>query len=92
MQWGELTDPVVRDDRAGSARLVEVDHVMRSPHRDIDRFAEICSESFAHRSALLGEVQATEYRIGQPQNAEAEAVLAAVLRLLDQFAILESRE
>ena len=59
MQWGELTDPVVRDDRAGSARLVEVDHVMRAPHRDIDRFAEIRSESFPDRPGLLGEIQTT---------------------------------
>ena len=92
MQRGEFADPVVRADRRGSARLVDIDDKMRSPHRDIDRFAQLCCKSFAHRPALLGEVQATDHRTGQPQHAKAEAVLAAVLGLFNQFAILQGRE
>ena len=48
VQRAKFADPVMRADRRGSARLVDIDDKMRSPHRDIDRFAQLCCESFAH--------------------------------------------
>ena len=92
MQRRQLTDPVVRADRTRPARLVEVDDEMRPPHRDVDGFAELRGELFADRPGLLGDVQSPGHRAGQPQDAEAEAVLAALLGLLDQFAFLERGE
>ena len=92
MQRCQLTDPVVRADCAGPARLVEVDDEMRAPHRDIDRLAELRGELFADRPGLLDDVQLAGHRAGQPQDAEAEAVLSAILRLLDELAILEGGE
>ena len=62
---------------------------MRTPHCDVDGFAELRGELFADRPGLLGDVQTSRHRAGQPQDAEAEAVLAALLGLLDQFAVLE---
>jgi hypothetical protein len=92
VQRGELTEPVVRAGRARSARLVEVDDEMRAPHRDIDRFAQRRGELLTDRPGLLGEVQTTEDRIGQTQHAKAQALFAAVLSLLNQFAVLRGRE
>jgi hypothetical protein len=82
----------VRADGGGSSGLVDIDDKMRSPHRDVDRLAQLCGELFAHRPALLGEVQVTDHRIGQPQHAKAQTVLATVLSLFNQFAIFQGRE
>jgi hypothetical protein len=92
VQRRQLTDPVVRGDRTRPARLVDVDDEMRPPHGDVDGFAELRGELFAACTGLLGDVQLAGHGAGQPQDAEAEAVLSAVLGLLDEFAFLERRE
>ena len=51
VQRCQLTDPVVRADRARPASLVEVDDEMRTPHCDVDGFAELRGELFADRPA-----------------------------------------
>ena len=79
-------------DRGGTPHLVDVDRVVRTTHRDVDGLAELRGQSFADRPGLLGDVQPAGDRTGQPQDAEAEPVLAAVLGLLDQFAVLECAE
>ena len=92
MQRCQLTDPVVCGDRARPARLVDIDDEMRTPHRDVDGFAELRGKSFADRPALLGEVQTADHRIGQTQHAKTQAVFTAVLNLLNQFAIFQGSE
>ena len=52
-----------------------------------------CAASCSQIAAgLLGDVQLAGHRAGQPQDAEAEAVLSAILGLLDEFAFLERGE
>ena len=92
MKWRELTDPVVAADRRRPPCLVDVDRIMRSQHRDVDRLAHLDGEPLADLAALLGDVEPTRHRIGQPQDAEPEPILAPLMRLLDQLVFLESGE
>jgi hypothetical protein len=92
MQPGQLTDPVVRVDRTRPARLLDADRRNASAARDVDGLAELRGEPFAAQPAVLGDVQTTGYRTGQTQHAKAQTVLAAVLSLLNQFAILQGSE
>ena len=50
------------------------------------------ARSLADRAALLGDVDASRDRAGQPYDAEAEPVLAALARLLHQAARLQGAE
>jgi hypothetical protein len=92
VQRRQLADPVVRGDRARPARLVDVDDVVRAPHRDVDGFADLRGELLAQRAGLMRDVQLAGHRAGQPKDAEAQPVLAAFLGLLDQFAFFERGE
>lgn len=92
VQRGQLSDPVVRADGSRSTYLVEVDRVILLQHGDVDGFADLLGEPLADRAALLGDVDASRDRTGQPYDAEAEAVLAALARLLHQAARLQGAE
>jgi hypothetical protein len=82
---GELTDPVVRADRGRPARLVEIDDEMRTPHDDVDGLAETQGEMFTDRPVLPGDLQTTGNRTDPTQHAETQAVLVAVLSLLNSL-------
>ena len=57
VQRGQLPHPVVRRDRRGAARLVEVDDEVRTPHRDVDGLTEVRGQSLADRPGLLRDVE-----------------------------------
>ena len=92
MQGRQFTDPVVCGDRTRPARLIDVDDEVGPPHRDVDGFADLRSELFAHGTGLVGDIQLAGHRVGQPQDAEAQPVLSTVLSLFDEFALLEGGE
>lgn len=92
MQRGQLADPVVRGDGPGAAHLVEVDRVVLLHDGDVDRLADLLGETLTDGAALLGDVDASGHRTGQADDAEAEAVLAALTRLFHQTARLQGAE
>ena len=92
MQGGELADPVVRGDRRRAAHLVEVHRVVGPQHGDVDGLADLLGQPPAHRAALLDEVHPGGHPAREPDDAEAEAVLAAVLGLLHQATGLQRAE
>jgi hypothetical protein len=92
VQRGELADPVVRGDGAGAAYLEEVDRELFLHDRDVDGLLDLLGEAFAHRAALLRNVDTAGDRAGQPYDPEAEPVLPALAGLLHQAARLQSAQ
>ncbi len=92
VERGELPDPVVRRDRRRAAHLVEVDGVVGAHDGEVDGLADLLGQAPADRAALLGEVEAGGHAAGEADDAEAEAVLPAVLGLLDQAPGLQGAE
>ena len=92
MQRRQLADPVVRGDRARPARLVDL--TTKCDRRTaMLTVSPSCAASCSQTGrGLLGDVEPAGHRAGQPQDAETEAVLAALLGLLNQFAFLERGE
>ena len=58
-------------------------------HREVDGLAGVGGELAADRAGLLHDVEPRGGRAGEPQQADAEAVLPAVLGLLDEVVRLE---
>ena len=92
MKRRQLADPVVAADRRRPSSLVDVDHIMRPQHRDVDRLAHLDGQPLADLAALLGDVELSGHRIGQPKDAEPEPVFSPLMRLLDQLVLLERGE
>ena len=88
MQRCQLTDPVVRADRARPASLVEVDDEMRTPHRDVDGFAELRGELFADRPACWVTSRRPGTALASRRMPKPRRYLPRS-GLLDQFAVLE---
>ena len=84
VQRDVLADPVVRLERGRAGDLVEVERGAVGEHRDVDRLPGVGRELAADRPRLLDHVEAGGRRAGEPQHPDAEAVLAALLVLLDQ--------
>ena len=92
MQGGQLADPVVAADRSGPAGLIDVDDVVRSQHGDVDGLPQLDREALADLPALLRDVELTRHRVGEAEQAEAEAILSALVGLFDQLVILQRRQ
>lgn len=96
VQGRELAHPVVRGDGGGPAHLVEVDRVVRPQDGDVHRLADLLGESAADGPAALCHIHPHVHphgdAVGEADEAEAEAILAAVLGLLDQPARLQRAE
>src|SRR6185437_11911542 len=89
MQVQALPDPVARLQRGRAGHLVEVQREAVRQHRDVDRLADLLGQPLADRTALLHQVEPGRRRPGQPQDADAQAVLAAVYVLGDQAAVFQ---
>ncbi len=92
VQGRALADPVVRGQRRGTEHLVDVDRVVAVEDRHVDRLRDLGRQPLADRTALLGDVHPHRRGPGQPDQAEAEAVFAALARLFDQTAHLQRRD
>src|SRR4051812_26789767 len=77
-----LADQVVRLERGGAGDLVEVQRRALREHRDVDRLARLLREPATDRARFLDDVEPGGRGAGEPEQADAEAVLAAVLGLL----------
>ena len=91
VQRDVLADPVVGLQRRGAGDLVEVERGAVGEHGDVDRLAGVGGELAADRARLLHEVEPGRGGAGEPEDADAEPVLAAVARLLDEPVRLERR-
>ena len=91
MQRDVLAHPVVRLERGLAGDLVQVERRAVREHRDVDRLPRVGRELAADRAGLLHHVEPGGGGPGQPEHADAEAVLAAVLVLLDHAVRLQRR-
>ena len=76
VQRDVLADPVVRLERRRAGDLVEVERRALREHGDVDGLAGVGGELAADRPGLLDHVEPRAGRAGQPEHADAEAVLA----------------
>ena len=89
MQRDVLADPVVRLQCGRSGHLVEVERAAAGQAGEVDRLAGRGGELLAQRAGFLDHVEAGTGGAGEPEKADAEAVLATSLDLLDEAVLLE---
>ncbi len=84
--------PVVRGDRRGPACLHDVDRRVPVQHGDVGGLPGLVGERPAHRLALLRDVQPDGGGPGQPQHPRAQVVLAALVLLFHEAAVLQDAQ
>ena len=89
MQRGAPADPVLGGHRGGAELLGDVDRGLPVGHREVHRLPHQLGERLARGLAEPGEVHPPGGRGGQPDDAEAQRVLAAVAELFEQAPALQ---
>lgn len=92
VQRGAPAEPVLRRHRGGAAGLHDVDRRVVVQHRDVRRLAQFVGEFAADGYALLRDVQPHRRRPREAQHARPQVVLAALLLLGHQAAVLQDAE
>ena len=89
MQRGAPADPVLGGHRRRAELLGDVDGRLAVGHREVHRLAHQLGEGLAGGLAEPGEVHPARRRGGEPDDAEAQRVLAPLAELFEQAPALQ---